>query len=125
MRKVPVTLMGIVLATIAVLALPLTASAASDNSIIHIKNRSDWEIHHLFLSPAEQDHWGPDQLGNHVIEVGGSFDLHKVPCNTWDVRIIDEDGDECILSDVNICASKEAWVITNDDLLDCESDSGD
>ena len=123
MRKISVTLAGVVLTTIVACALPLTAAAASGNSIIHVKNQSDWEIHHLFLSPAEEDHWGLDQLGKQVIPVGGSFDLHKVPCGTWDVRLIDQDGDECIISDVDICASKEAWVITNDALLDCESDS--
>jgi hypothetical protein len=122
MKKVSVTLAGVVLATIAALALPTTVAAASDNSVIHIKNKSDWEIHHLFLSPSDQDHWGPDQLGDKVIGVGGSFELHKVPCNTWDVKLIDEDGDECVINDVDICASKEGWVITNDELLDCESD---
>jgi hypothetical protein len=125
MKKPPLALAGIVLATIAALALPTTALAAPDNSIIHIKNTSDWEIHHLFLSPADQEHWGPDQLGHQVIAVGGSFELHKVPCGTWDVKIVDEDGDECVMSGVDICASKEGWVITNDALLECENDSGD
>jgi hypothetical protein len=122
MRKVSVILAGVVLATMTALALPASAAAAPDNSVIHIKNKSDWEIHHLFISPTDQDNWGPDQLGKQVIAVGGSFELHKVPCDTWDVRIVDEDGDECVISNVNICASKEGWVITNDALLDCESD---
>lgn len=125
MKKLPMILTGVVLATIAALALPTTALAAADNSVIHIKNKSDWEIHHFFLSPADQDHWGPDQLGNQIIAVGGSFELRKVPCDTWDVKIVDEDGDECVLSGVDICASKEGWVITNDALLECENDSGD
>ena len=125
MRKVSMTLAGVVLATVAALALPTTALAASDNSTIHIKNKSDWEIHHFFLSPTDQDHWGPDQLGKQVIAVGGSFDLHKVPCDSYDVKLVDEDGDECVIGGVDICASKEGWVITNDELLDCESESGD
>jgi len=125
MKKLPMILTGVVLATIAALALPTTALAAADNSVIHIKNKSDWEIHHFFLSPADQDHWGPDQLGNQIIAVGGSFELRKVPCDTWDVKIVDEDGDECVLSGVDICAAKEGWVITNDALLECENDSGD
>jgi len=126
MRKVSMTLAGVVLSTIAALALPTAAVAASDNSIVHIKNKSDWEIHHLFMSPSDQDHWGPDQLGNNTIAAGGgSFELHKVPCDTWDIKIVDEDGDECVITGVDICASKEGWVITNDNLLSCQSDSGD
>jgi hypothetical protein len=125
MRKVSLTLAGVVLATIAALVLPTPALAASDNSTIHIKNKSDWEIHHFFLSPTDQDHWGADQLGKQVIPVGGNFELHKVPCDSYDIKLVDEDGDECVIGGVDICASKEGWVITNDELLDCESESGD
>ncbi len=125
MKKVSMTLAGVVLAAIAALALP-TIAAASDNSTIHIRNKSDWEIHHLFLSPSDQERWGPDQLGENVISAGGgTFELHKVPCDTWDIKIVDEDGDECVINNVDICASKEAWTITNDNLLSCQSDSGD
>jgi hypothetical protein len=123
MRKASLTLAGVVLFTVAALALPATAFAAADNSTIHIKNKSDWEIHHFFLSPSDQDEWGPDQLGKEVIEVGGSFELHKVPCDNYDIKLIDEDGDECVIGGVDICASKEGWVITNDELLDCESET--
>lgn len=124
MRKVSLTLSGLVVAIIAALALPATALAA-DNSTIHIKNKSDWEIHHFFLSPTDQDHWGADQLGDKVISTGGDFELHKVPCDSYDIKLIDEDGDECVIGGVDICASKEGWVITNDELLDCESKSDD
>ena len=125
MRKVSLTLAGVVLATIAAFTVPTIALAASDNSTIHITNKSDWEIHHFFLSPADQDHWGADQLGEKVISVNGTFDLHKVPCDNYDVKLVDEDGDECVIGGVDICASKEGWVITSDALLDCESESGD
>jgi hypothetical protein len=120
MNKLSSTLAGILLTAVAALSLP--AAAATSDSVIHVKNKSDWEIHHLFISPTNKDDWGPDQLGKQVIPVGGSFELHKVPCGTWDVRLVDEDGDECILYSADICASKEAWVITNDALLGCESD---
>jgi len=123
MKKVALTLSGVVLVTIAALALTTTALAASDNSTIHIKNKSDWEIHHFFLSPTDEDHWGADQLGDKVIATGGTFDLHKVPCDSYDIKLVDEDGDECVIGGVDICASKEGWVITNDELLDCESES--
>ena len=121
-KKLTGTLAGVVL--LAGLLLP-AAAVAADNSVIHIKNRSDWEIHHFFLSPTDKNRWGPDQLGNRVIETGGSFELHKVPCDTYDVKLVDEDGDECEITAVDICASKEGWVITNDALLDCEADSRD
>jgi hypothetical protein len=122
MKKVSVLLAGVVFATVAAISLPATASAA-DESVIHIKNKSDWEIHHFFLSPSDTDKWGPDQLGNAVIATGGTFELHKVPCDTYDVKLVDEDGDECVVAGVDICASKEGWVINNDELLACEGQS--
>lgn len=121
MKKVSLTLAGVVLA-LAGLALPVPAQAAPDDRVIHIKNKSDWEIHHLFLSPVDTDRWGPDQLGNAVISVGGSSDLHKVACGAYDIKIVDEDGDECIIGRADLCAAKEGWVVTNDDLLDCDHD---
>lgn len=125
MKKVSVTLAGVVLATVAALSMPTMASAAGE-SVIHIKNKSDWEIHHFFLSPSDQDKWGPDQLGNATIAAnGGSFELHKVPCDNFDIKLVDEDGDECVIGGVDICASKEGWVISNDDLLECEGASDD
>jgi hypothetical protein len=126
MKKVTMTLAGVVLATIAAIA-PTTALAA-DTSVIHITNKSDWEIHHFFLAPSESDKWGPDQLGTNTIAPnGGKFELHKVPCDTFDVKLVDEDGDECVVESVDICGSKEGWVITSKDLLACEGagDDGD
>lgn len=123
MKKVSATLAGVVLATFAALALPTTVFAASD-SVIHITNKSDWEIHHFFLAPSESDKWGPDQLGDEVIKAGGgSFELHKVPCDTFDVKLVDEDGDECVVESVDICGSKQGWVITSKDLIACEGDT--
>jgi hypothetical protein len=124
MKKVSMTLAGVVLAAIAAIA--PTAALAADSSVIHITNKSDWEIHHFFLAPSESDKWGPDQLGDAVIKAsGGTFELHKVPCDTWDVKLVDEDGDECVVESVDICGSKEGWVITSKDLIACEGDSGD
>jgi hypothetical protein len=126
MNKVSMTLAGVVLATIAAIA--PTSAMAADSSVIHITNKSDWEIHHFFLAPSESDKWGPDQLGENTIKAnGGTFELHKVPCDTWDVKLVDEDGDECVVEGVDICASKEGWVITSKDLIACEGagDDGD
>src|SRR5215213_7417316 len=96
------------------------APALAQRATVTIRNKSDWEIHHLFLSPADTDTWGPDQLGEAVISTGGSFMLNSIPCDSYDVRLVDEDGDECIVEAVDICRSSEGWVITNDDLLECE-----
>lgn len=95
-----------------------TALAAS----VKIKNDTLWDIHYLYMSPSDQSEWGPDQLGDDVLESGGTLTLSGVSCDTWDIRIVDEDGDECEIREVEICGDKQ-WTISNDDLLSCQADT--
>lgn len=128
MRKAFATLAGVVFAAVAALAalVPVTTAAAADDSTIWITNASDWEIHQLYISRSDEESWGADQLGDHVIAAGGgTFEIHGIPCDTWDVMMVDEDLDECVLTEVDLCASDEGWVIDNDTLLSCQSVSGD
>jgi len=100
-------------------ALPLFAG--SYDSVVVIENQSSWEIHQLYLSSTEDEEWGPDQLGSQIIESGGNFQLHGIPCDDYDVRLVDEDGDICIVGGVPLCGDDDAWVIDNDDLLSCQA----
>jgi hypothetical protein len=121
MKKSIAALAGAVCA--AALLVPIAAQA--DNNSVVIKNKSDWEIHQFFLSPVDTDKWGPDQLGDQVISTGGTFTLHSIPCDSYDVKLVDEDGDECVVPGVDICSGQAGWIISNDDLLDCEGTGGE
>lgn len=122
MKKAGMASVWIALVCVAVLFLAPAAAQAAGNKVV-IKNKSDWEIHHLFLSPTENEQWGPDQLGEHVIESGGTFELRNIPCDSYDVMLVDEDGDECVVPEVDICSGQSGWIISNDDLLECEAES--
>jgi hypothetical protein len=102
--------------------LPSRASALAEEDVASVKviNRSKWEIHHLFLSATDQDEWGPDQLENDVLSTGSSFTITKIPCDEYDVKVVDEDGDECIIEQVSLCGDQSYWAITDKDLLECE-----
>lgn len=99
--------------------LALPAAAAGDSKVV-VKNLSHWAIHELYFSPTEEREWGSDQLGKHTINTGETFTLTGVPCDSYDVRVVDEDGDECVVEDVALCADKEKWVINDEDLLACQ-----
>jgi hypothetical protein len=105
------------LAAAAALALLSASTFAGD---IKITNSSDWQLDHLFMSTVDEEEWGPDQLGDEVIGTGESFNLKGVPCATYDVKLVDEDGDECEVRQVDVCGSG-GWNIGNDDLLDCQA----
>lgn len=114
--------------TLGVLAILAMATAggnvqavAKKKATVTIINSSDWDIFHFFLSSADDDDWGPDQLGKQVVGKGESFKLTDIPCDSYDVRLIDEDDDECIVEEVDICGGNDRWEITSKDLLKCQA----
>jgi hypothetical protein len=98
---------------------PALASKSDSRVVIH--NQSDWDIHQLYLSSVDDHEWGPDQLGEHIIPSGGRFTLHSIPCDDYDVQLIDEDGDACVVGGVSLCGDRDSWVISNKDLLTCQA----
>src|SRR3954447_3859504 len=84
------------------------AQAEGKKATVKIVNKSDYDIHHMFLAPHGDDNWGPDQLGEHTItKKGGSFTLSSIPCETYDVQLVDEDGDKCEVESVDICGGSD------------------
>ncbi len=106
------------LAAAAVSYAPTLAVAAN----VDFVNQSAWEIHEVYFSPSSQTNWGEDYLDNEVLEKGDSLTLSDVEVGTWDVMIVDEDGDKCVLEDVVISGS-DRWVISDKDLLACQAAS--
>ena len=98
-------------------------AAKGKKATVKIVNKSDWEIHNFFLSSTEEEEWGPDQLGEDVIGTGESFMLKSIPCDTYDVKLVDEDEDECVVEAVDICGGSEQWTITNQILIGCQEAS--
>lgn len=104
-------------------AAPVTASsggepASAPEGSLLVANDSSYSIHYLYMSSTSDSSWGPDRLGNATIPPGSTFTLEGVPCDDYDVKIVDEDGDECQMQG-RLC-SDSALHITNDRLLACE-----
>ena len=87
---------------------------------INIENKSSWEIHEIYFAPSSQDDWGDDHLGKKVLKPGMTLTLTGVTAGKWDVRLVDEDEDECIIKNQQISAS-EKFSIDDDDLLGCQA----
>lgn len=112
----------VVLVAVSVVAvLAPMAQAAKKHAAVTILNESDWRLDQLFLSSADSDDWGPDQLGAAVLGKNESFKITDIPCDTYDVKLVDEDGDECVVESVNLCGNKETWRVTSKDLLACQA----
>jgi hypothetical protein len=102
-------------------ALAAVAMAAYASDLV-IRNESAWDIHRIYLSSTDSESWGPDQLDDDILASGQTLTLHGVDCDTYDVRIVDEDGDACELRNVKLCSDRE-WTIDDEELLECEGDS--
>lgn len=100
--------------------LDLPYAAAKERASIRIGNATQWAIHQLMLSPSDQVEWGPDQLGAETIEPGATFLLTGIDCDTYDVKLVDEDDDVCVVGNVDICADEFEWKITSKALLACQ-----
>ncbi len=107
-------------ATSAVQATSSGGTTSTDSSIT-FHNSSRWAIMRIHMSPVSQSTWGPDHLGANVLASGGTFTLHGVPCSNYDLKLVDQDGDECVLNNINICAESSGWDISDDDLLTCQA----
>ena len=107
--------------TVAVLLfLALSLPAFAKKATVKVINQSKWEIHHLFLSASDDSEWGPDQLEDEILTKGDSLTLTSIPCDTYDIKVVDEDGDECVIEAVDLCRDNSFWKITDKDLLECE-----
>lgn len=93
---------------------------AKDGISIKFVNQTDWDIHEIYLSSTKQDDWGVDQLRDEVIKTGAAYLLHSIPTGKYDVKIVDEDGDACVISAVKIAENEEV-VLTNKDLVGCQA----
>jgi hypothetical protein len=100
----------------------LTGAHAPATTSITVVNNSSREIRHLYLSPTNQDNWGPDQLGGSVIgSGGGSYTLSNVSCGQAGIKVITEDQNGCFLYQTVSCDGSSTWTITNDASPDCGS----
>ena len=116
--------LAIVLIVIGILAtVPLLSGArAPATTNITIVNNSSREIRYVYLSPSNQNNWGPDQLNGSVISSGGgSYTLSNVSCNQTNIKVITEDQNGCFLYKVVACGDNATWTITNDATPDCGS----
>lgn len=85
-------------------------------------NQSSWVITEIYFSHAKEKNWGEDFLEDEVLSKGDSLTLSNVKAGKWDVKVVDEDDDVCILESVVITAD-DKWVINDKDLLNCQAKS--
>lgn len=90
------------------------------SSTLTIDNDSSFSMIEINLSPTDRIAWGPDLLGTEVLDPGDSFIVSDLDCGVYDIRLVDEDNDECIMTDIDLCLENAVWRLDDAELLACQ-----
>lgn len=99
---------GIVRATLATALFVAVAAAlvSAGKQDFVLANHTGLTVDELYVSPSDTDDWEEDVLGRDVLPDGQSvkirFATGESQC-TYDLKIVDEDGDELFWTDINLC----------------------
>lgn len=92
-------------------ARPAVQNAKLDFTLI---NKTGLTIHELYVSPAKDDEWGEDILGQDVLKNGEKVDIEFSPkaktCN-WDLKIVDEEKDSVEWTNLDLCKANEITLL--------------
>lgn len=76
---------------------------------VYITNSTGVAILELYMSLAESDDWGSELLGEETFAAGETVlfepELVGTAEDTWDIMVVDEDGDEIIFSNVSLSSA--------------------
>ena len=96
-------------------SLSLAACASDDGTVdatLLVVNDSDYVITDIYLTEIDNPDWGPNRLRGDVLLPGEEL-LLGVQCDFYDALLVDEDGVECELFDLDLCLNDADWVIRN------------
>jgi hypothetical protein len=103
-----------VLSCLLIVATAVSALAAQ----ITVINSSDYVIHHFYVSPSKARSWGSDQFGKEIIGRAERFTVRNIPDGTYDLKLVDEDEDECIVENVEVSGNM-TWTLTDTVIENC------
>ena len=95
--------------------LGLAACAADDgvpDATLTVVNQSDYVIEELYLTASFESGWGPNQLGGDVLYPDERITL-GADCGFYDALLVDEDGVDCEIYDIDLCLNDAEWIIRN------------
>ncbi len=102
----------------AFLAMSLTIAGAAHADNLTVENRSGIAIDQIYMSRVTDPDWRNDLLGSGILWSGYDTTILK-GWGRYDVKLVDGDGDDCVVNDVAI-RGDSTLMITRAWLLRCE-----
>lgn len=106
-------------AVVAVFSVAAMASPDWWKGSLTIENHSDYAIHHLYISPSHKSKWGKDWLGTDVLNPDEKVLVSGLNCSDYDIKLVDDEGDSCVVADVDLCQEDAEWELSNRELANC------
>ena len=85
----------------------------SDDASLEVVNESDFVIEEIYLTEVDNPDWGPNLLRGDALFPDESLVLVDIECDFYDALLIDEDGVECELGNIDLCLNDALWVVRN------------
>ena len=102
-------------ASLAFVALIVPASAFD---LVVVNKAETSIIHKLYIAPAKSDKWSEDKLQNQTVAKNGKFTIRDLAAGAYDLKVVDDDDDSCVFSNINIDQNKE-WKLTDINMIKC------
>jgi hypothetical protein len=107
------SLQVMLLVCVAVAMVAATGLFAQGKQDFVLVNKTGLTVDKLFLSPADASHWGEDVLGRDTLDDGEKVTIHfsrkETDCK-WDMKIVDEEKDEIVWEDLDLCKAEEITI---------------
>ncbi len=100
------------------LALTLMLALAAPmfaGEVVIANDTGGWDIWYVYISAETDSEWGGDWLGDTEVISSGSTKRFNLPDGTYDMKLVDEDGDEYIRWGVPVNGTYY-WNVTLDDM---------
>jgi hypothetical protein len=82
------------------------------DATLTVSNESDYAITELYLVRSADLGWGSNMLRGDILLPSEQLTL-AVQCDFYDALLVDEDGVDCQVNDIDLCLNDATWVIRN------------
>jgi len=96
-----------------------TTDGTGNVGTMALHNASNFDIHSIQLSPADQVQWGANLIAGDVLMHGEDAQLAVFDCKKYDLRMVDDENVECVIDNIDLCFEDKKWTIDNTVLAVC------
>jgi hypothetical protein len=79
---------------------------------LHVHNTSSFSIVEIHVTSVGSTTWGPDLISGNALDPGETLTI-DVSCDFYDALLVDEQGVDCQVHDIQLCGNQADWVIDN------------